>query len=388
MLTRRPKTVQPSSLTTSQEWTPGPTRQPRRGPAHVDANAVLAIPAFYAAISTVAGIVAALPVVDRDGQVVDTTPDGHGFFNMPTHHDTWFSFVDSIMWNLCIHGNAFGAFTDVDMMGLPLRTEVIHPSYVTPHYSRYTTFEQQYWLNGEMLSAQDLMHYKAATQGGYAWGISPLKHLATAIAIQVSEISHVGRVYEDGAKMTGFLSSPMELDPDVASEAANTVAEAIGGRGAGIVALTHGMTWNQVALNHHDLELLAARQWSSTEAAMIVGVPPHLIGAATYDGETYSSVQQDLQLFARLRLMRWRHAISGTLALHGLPVMLADTTLTKPTRPELMAMVKLGIEAGVMDAAEGRVELGLPPRAEMPAPPPADPDAPVDVPDDIRELTG
>ena len=314
-----------------------------------------------------------------------TYPEGDDFFAKPTHHDTWFSYIDSIMWNLCIHGNAFGAFTDVDDRGLPLRTELIHPNYVIPRYTRYTSFEQSYTLDGNQLGAADLMHFKAATQGGYGWGISPLKHLATAIAIQASELSHVGRTYEDGAKMSGFLSTQQNLDPEVAAQAAEKVAKAIGGRGAGIVALPHGFEWHNVALNHHDIELLAARQWSSTEAAMIIGVPPHLIGAATYDGETYSSVQQDLQLFARLRLVRWRKAISGTLALHGFPVTLADSELTKPTRLELLQSIEIGLRTRTVTEDEAREWLGLPKMVTPPAPPP-DPDAEVVIPDDIREL--
>lgn len=348
---------------------------------------MIAIPAFYAAMRTVAGLVAGLPVIDNASkELVDTTATGDGFFNRPTHHDTWFSYVDSIMWNLLMMGNSFGLFTSIDAMGRPDRTEIVHPTYVIPQYDRQNTFEQRYRIDGNMLGPADVMHFKAATQGGYGWGISPLKHLALTIGIQISEMTHVGRTYEDGAMMTGYLGTDKVMDPDVASEAAEKVAEQIAGRGAGLPALTHGLKWHQVALNHHDLELLAARQWSTTEAAMIIGIPPHLIGAATYDGETYSSVQQDLQLFARLQLSRWRHSISGTLNLHGFNVTLADTNLTSPGVIDAYNAAATGLDKGIITIGEARELIGLP--ATKPDDPQTDTDTmnDLEVPDDIRDL--
>lgn len=373
---RRPKTTPPTALTTAEVYRPGPLRQPRTGPAFVDAATMVSLPPFWRAMQITSGIMAALPICKPDMvDDIDISPDPDTFFGSPTAHDTWHSFIDSIMWNLLVHGNAFVVPTMVDRMGDISEVEVLRPLYVVPKWSRYETFATEYYIDGETYEPQDIIHFKAQTEGGYAWGLSPLKNLARTIAVQVSEQSHVMSTYEDGAQPTGYLAVRSKMDPDVLKEYAGRVLEQWGGRGNGVAVVDDGAEWKQVTLSHADIQMLESRQWSTTEAAMIMGVPPYLMGASKPSGsDTYANVRQDMEAFQRLTLDRYRHGISQTFRQHGIEFCFRESDLARPDFAARMTAYQQAIASGVLTVDEARAREGLGPAPSQPTPDPVSPE--------------
>ena len=363
---RRPSRVtRPSALTTAQPFTQYALRQPRRGAPFVTAETMMSLPPFYAAMRVCAGVVADLPILDADDKPIDVMPmSGTHLLAHPTEHDTCFTFLDSVMWNLLIHANCFVVPTRVDMAtGAISMVEVVHPDYVVPLWNRSgseASFEIGCWIDGEQYGPSDFIHLKEVTEGGRAWGLSKLKLLSHAIGLQLSEQAHVKGTYDDGAQPTGYFTTDKPMDPTVAAEYAATLGLQVGGRGSAVQVLPDGLKWESVTLNHQDIQLLAARQWSTAQAASIIGVPPHLIGAATYDSETYSNARMDMAVFEALTLCRYKRVISEAFNLHGIDFRFGSANLAQPTMGEQVTAVVAAVTAGLCSPAQGAERLGWP----------------------------
>lgn len=366
---RRPSKVQtPNTQTVAQPYKSYVIGQPRRGPALVTADTMLALPPFYASLRLLAGSVASLPVLDRKGDQIDVSPmSGGHLLAHPTAHDEQFTFIDSLMWNMGIHGNAFFVPTAVSPRdGRITEGEVIHPDYMLPRWNRAGTeasFAEGAYLNGETLGPSDFIHFKEATQGGYMWGISKLKVLAATLGLQASEIAHVKSTFDDGAQPTGYWKSDRPIDPDVAKKHAEEIAEAMGGRGNG-VAVVGDMEWKQIMLSHADIQMLQSRQWSTSQAAQIVGVPPHLVGAATYDSETYSNARMDMAMFESTTVTRYKRIIEQAFQKHGIFFKFGDSELSQPTMLERVQAQTALVQAGIQSRAQAAENLGLQPPPE------------------------
>ncbi len=333
----------------------------------------MSLPPFYASMRLISGSMASLPVLDLSGDPIDVMPDtGSHLLANPTAHDTFYSFIDSIMLNLMIEGNAFIVPTAVAPDGSISSLEVIHPEYVLPRWNRAGTaasFEVGAWIDGAEYSPADFIHLKEVTAGGYSWGVSKLKLLARTIGVHLSEQTHVKTTYDDGALPTGYFSSNKPLNPEAAKEHESRLADSLGGRGNAVTVLPEGMRYESVSLNHADLQLLQSRQWSAAEAAMVMGVPPHLIGTATYDSETYSNARMDMAAFEALTLNRYKAIISQGFAQHGISFRFGSADLAQPSMLERVQTMAQAIQAGLCSPAQAAERLGWPePDTEKPDP--------------------
>ena len=355
-----PRLTSPSSLTVAQPYRPEPIRQPRRGPAIVGASEFTSLPALYACAKLITNAIASLPIHYLTGDRIDTRSKLSGFFYRPTAHDTWYTYLDGLVLNLLIHGNAFVPITELNRDGTVRHVEVIRPTHIVPKWNETETFATEYYLNGLGYESKDLMHIREQSEGGYAWGISRLKALSSMLSTHISEQTYVRNTYEDGARVAGFLSGPADLHADVLGRTAEAMAQNIGGRGSGIMALPGSYEWHQVALNNDDLELLSARRWSAAEAAMVMGVPQHLIGAVVEgSSNTYSNVRQDMQLFEALTLSRYRNIILDAHAQFDIRFEFGELDLAKPPIGERYSAYQTGIDAGLISVEEAREREGL-----------------------------
>ena len=373
IIRRRPRPTAPSSITAPQPYRAYVLGQPDRGAPRVTAETFMSLPPFYASMRLISGSMASLPVLDPSGDPIDVMPDtGTHLLANPTAHDTFYSFIDSIMMNLMIEGNAFVVPVAVDRDGAVSSLEVIHPEYVLPRWNRAGTaasFEVGAYIDGLEYGPSDFIHLKEVTAGGYSWGISKLKLLARTIGVHLSEQAHVKNTYDDGALPTGYFAMNRPIDSAAAKDHEERIAQALGGRGNAVTVLPEGMTYESITLKHADLQLLQSRQWSAAEAAMVMGVPPHLIGTATYDSETYSNARMDMAAFEALTLNRYKAIISQGFAQHGISFRFGSADLAQPSMLERVQTAAQAVQAGLCSPAQAAERLGWPePDTERPDP--------------------
>ena len=324
---------------------------------------MMSMPALHRAMTVVAGTVAGLPATDAAGVPLgeSDTPAGR-LWRSPAPERTAWQWLDEMMWSMMIHGAAVVVPLSVDSRGDVDLVQTVHPELVSPLWPRQSAgWAGAIRIDSQVLEWGDYLLVCESTLPGWLWPPSRLRLMAAAIGIMLSEQQHVASIYSDGAQPTGMWVSGSPLDPDVADELAGKLAAAVGGRGDGITVLPADLSWQSPQLSHADLQLLEARQWSTAQAATMLGVPAHLIGAATYDAETYASARMDLQVFELLTIARYARAIEGQLARWGLDVRLGSPGLTEPTMTERIQSMTQAVAAGICSPAQAAARLGWDP---------------------------
>jgi len=361
---RRPsKVAAPSATARPQPWMPVPPVQPRHGPGIVTAAAMLGLPAFFAPMRTLATAMLGLPVQDAAGEMIDLDPrTSDSLLARPTAHDTWPTFLDALMWSLMLHGNAFVLPTAVDSRtGAIASLQMVHPNFITPAWStaaEVESFAVGAWFDGVYLAPSDFIHFREICLPGHSWGLSRVKILARAVELGLSEQAHALSTYRDGAQPTGYWRTDRVMDPHLADETAATLSGVIGGRGSGVAVAAGGLSWQQVSLNHADIQMLESRRHTASEAAAVLGVPAHLCGAANLDSETYSNVRMDMAAFDALTLERYRQIISREFALHGIDCRFGSSSLAGASEAERVQSAAAAVAAGIESPPQAAQRLG------------------------------
>ena len=342
-------------------YPPSPAPQQRKGEVTVDEADLISIPAFWAAIRMVANLVASMPPVRADTKEPYTT----GFFKDPVRDYGWYHMVQGLVVNLAIHGNGYWPIIEMDLRGRIRRVQPVHPNavFIRRNDGDYTL---TYNISNVKYQQNEMIHFKAMMSGGYDLGLSPLKYLARGLSRTISEEELARNAFDDGGSpAAGYWSQDGLREPEALQNLAGAIqASAAGGRGAGTLVVDGGLEYKSPGLTMSELQVLQSRQWSASEAAMIIGVPAHLIGAPTLDSETYTSVQQTLQAVTALHLDFWRNCISEALNGFGMNVELSDQEILKPAAGDRYSAYKTAIESGVLTVNECRDMEGLEPFPE------------------------
>ena len=383
---RRRRLSSPSAQVSPAVLQSVPGRLPRTGFVAATAEQVFAIPSLGRAIQALCGYVAGLPLVDLDtNERIVHDPERQDFFGCPTTSGmTWFEFMDAVMTGRLVEGNSVAVWTGIDpATGDPNRCELVNPSFVTPSEDRSREFMPGYRIDGKRLQYPDVMHFRGQMRPGYAWGISPLKMLSETIVVHASQRSYVRSGYEDGAKVPGYLRTEQNVDPKVLAADATAFSNAVAGRGQGVAAIGRGLTWEPMALSSADVDLLASRNFSQTEACMIVGVPPHLVGAPSPENSSmsYSNLTMDLRAFRAISLDRHLKSIEQTLHMHGFRVRFDVDEAIRPPAKERWETYEIMLGTGAVSLEQICEMEGLPPPPEPEET--EDPDEP-ETPDDER----
>lgn len=326
----------------------------------------------------------------------------------PSPPDTSVVTISSLGLDLIWHGNAIEIIVGRDALGhatttLPVPAEYVHVKRVERGdgipfpigniaywISPYPASETSDPSTGRWYSAYDVIHTKGPSRPGALRGMGVLEnHLAT-LDLAVEQRRQAAAATGQGIP-TGVLKSQ---NPDLTpTEAADLKAGWMNSQRSRTVAVLNQTTsFEALAWNPTESQLLDARRFTLHEIALIFGVDPSWLGAAQAS-RTYSNVEQEginLRVYsaladhlARLEAARSQALPVGMVARANLDAVLRADTLGRYQAHEI------GIRAGFLLDDEARAIEGRRPltpaqreqiaasRPKPPAPagqPPADDD--------------
>jgi HK97 family phage portal protein len=160
------------------------------------------------------------------------------------------------------------------------------------------------------MNRRDVIHVASLSRDGIL-GMSPLEHARTAMRTGIALDTYAANVLENGAFPAGVLTHPGRLSDEQRISLRDTWTRMMTGvANAGRPALLEGgVTYQPVTLNPADLQFLEQRAFSATMIARIFRVPPHMIGAASGDSQTYTNVEAESLKFVTYTLRPWLVAI-------------------------------------------------------------------------------
>lgn len=158
-------------------------------------------------------------------------------------------------------------------------------------------FGRQGELDYGVFPARDVLHLKLEAENAEPLkGIPPLRHAATAVAVQGAIGSQLINFFANMSRPSGIITTDKTLSKTQTDELRKAWDEQARGLNAGgIPILTAGLKFQGIAISGKDAELVNAMKMSQDEIFMIFGVPPAILGMT--DRSTFASTEALMQFW-------------------------------------------------------------------------------------------
>ena len=304
-----------------------------------------------------ASVLSSMPVYrTRGGQVID--PEAWMSNPDPAVYTSWHEFAKQLFWDFQL-GEAFvlpmAHFSD----GFPMRFRVVPPWLMDV---RLEGGRRTYRMGGPAGTdvTGEILHIRYKSTTADPRGVGPLESAGARMLTAGVLAKYVREVVSTGGIPHYWLESAEELDPDDAQDLLNQwVASRVTNLGAPPV-LDGGVTLKaQQAMSPKDMAMLEISQFTEARIAVMLGVPPVLVGLPSGDSMTYSNVTSLFDFHDRASLRpKAAHvmaAISNWALPRGQSAELNRDEYTRPAFNERADALEKLVAAGIMTIPEARL---------------------------------
>jgi len=313
----------------------------------------------WAAIDLNASVLASMPVYRlRSGDVMPplswmVNPD-------PSCYTSWFEFTKQLFWDYQMSGECFVLAMAHGADGYPSRFRVVPPWLITVELRNGA---RQYFLGGTagVDVSDDILHIRYQSTIDDAHGHGPLEVGGARMTAAGLLQRYAQRIAETGGVPFYWMEIGRRLTAPEAEDLLNRWVESRQRR-AGEPAIVSGDAQLKQAqgMNARDMTLLELSQFNEARIAVLLGVPPFLVGLPSALGEsmTYSNTANLFEFHYRSSLCPKATAVmtalSGWVLPRGQSVELNRDDYVRPALSERAAAYKILLEAGVMSRDEVR----------------------------------
>jgi HK97 family phage portal protein len=215
---------------------------------------------------------------------------------------------------------------------------------------------------GDLDVTGDMLHIRYLSSVDDAHGHGPLEAGAGRLVAAQVLAQYATSLAANGGVPPSVLEHPEELTPD---QSALLKAQWVQARQSSIgepAVLSGGLTWKPTQVNPRDMALLELSQFNEARIAVLLGVPPHLVGLPS-GGEsmTYANVNSLFDYHWRSSLRTLAHsvmlALSGWLLPRGTSVELNRDEYVQPGPYERAQTAQ--ILSAIVDPATGQQALSV-----------------------------
>lgn len=308
----------------------------------------------WACIDLNSSVLSSMPVYRiRNGEIIRSLP---WMVNPdPTAYTCWQEFAKQLFWDYHL-GEAFVLPMAHDSDGYPVRFRIIPPWLIQVEINSGV---REYRL-GAMDVTNEILHIRYQTTIDDPRGHGPLE---SAVDRQVT-IGLLQRYTQNLAETGGVPLYWLGIDRKISqSEATDLMDRWIESRTryAGHPALvSNGATLHQAkTMNASEISLLEMTQFAEARIAILLGVPPFLVGLPGATGSlTYSNIEQLFGFHDRSSLRPKATAVMSAISNWALPrpqsLELNRDDYTRPSFVDRANAYKTLIESGVMSPSEVR----------------------------------
>jgi len=344
---------------------------------NVSQETALRLSAVYRCIRLLSDNIAAMPidVFRNDGETRMPVSRPPAWIDIPNPESTWFEFAERIVESLAMDGNAFILITVRDAGGLPYEMWNLSPREVT--VKKGSNGRVFFLWGGETILTRfsprtplgDVLHIRLNSAGG-SRGLSPLDLARQAIGLGFVTEKFGAKFFGSGQQMSGVIQLPAS-QPNLSREHISLMRETMEAEHGGSdrahrpLVLTGGATWVPLSVTPDHAQFLETRGFQVEEICRWFGVPPHMVGSVDRSTSWGTGIEQQSLGFVRFVLMPWIVRLEqglSQLTPRGQFVKFNQRSLLRAdTQSEAAALVTL-TNNGIMDRAEARALLDLPPR--------------------------
>jgi len=272
----------------------------------VNNDTALTFSAVWAAIRILSESVAQLPIslIEREENGDKINRSNHPLYNLlhnkPNEYITYFSFMQKIMFDLCLNGNSYvqiernGAGRPIALY--PIDFDKVEIRQLEDKYFYFNT------ITGEAIEYEEMLHFKIMTQDGML-GMSPIETCANSISWGLGLETYGNSYFQNGAKVSGVLETDRALSTEAIDRLRNSFDNnysKIGDANKTLI-LEEGLKFNTISMSNEASQFLSSRQFSIEEICRIFNVPPHML--ADLSKSSFSNIQEQSREFVQYSLM-------------------------------------------------------------------------------------
>jgi len=203
----------------------------------------------------------------------------------PAIYTAWEEFAKALFWDYQL-GEAFVLATARYSTGWPARFHVVPPWTVNVEMRQ----GRRVYSIGELDVTEDMLHIRYQSNVSDARGHGPLEAGAGRTLAAEVLMRYATTLISNGGIPTSVLEHPDELtEEQTGLLKAQWVAARVSSIGEPAV-LSGGVTWRAVQLDPAQMALVDLARDNESRIAILLGVPPFLVGLPMGDSMTYSNV--------------------------------------------------------------------------------------------------
>jgi HK97 family phage portal protein len=277
------------------------------------------VPALTAGMRLISGVAMQLPLRQKRGDEVLDPPATIISNPTPGPNRTAADFIDEYISDVLLYGNYAALLGPLDSTGWPM--SLIPLDVTTVSVARDpATWQPVYSLEGmeEYLPADRIFHVAIDKRSGELTGRGVLPTMTAAIAASLAADAYAGQYFTSSAVPSGVITDTRpNLTQDQATELKQKWMQATAGTRVPVV-IPPSTTFQPLATDADKAQLVQARQWDATMVAMILGVPPFLLGIET-QRHTYTNAESEFGRFITTTMMRLLTPLESQISAQCLP---------------------------------------------------------------------
>lgn len=218
----------------------------------------------------------------------------------PNRYQTRQEFMETMMLNLTLHGNAYALIERVGgrirsilpLMSAQVEVRLLEDGSVVYEYTRDS--------NVAFYAEESIWHIKLYGNG--IIGKSPLAFGRNIVGIAQAGDNIVSKVYANNGKRSGVLSLDRQLKPEQREQIRENFSSLSMGSDDRLLVLEYGMKFDPIAMSPQDIELLASRRFQLEEICRWFGVPSVMVNDTSGSTTWGSGIEQIVSGFYKLNL--------------------------------------------------------------------------------------
>lgn len=213
--------------------------------------------------------------------------------------------IKQLMISLLLRGNGYCLVTARDYLFRPSRLLVLHPDVVRVRPNE--DGGRDYEINRKPVPAGDMVHLIGMSMPGAVEGMSPVSYARQSMGLALAAEQFGAAFFGKGAHMSGVI----EIAGDMDKKDARRIKEGFESSHAGlsnshaIGVLTGGATWKSISVSPEDAQFLGTRAAQNLDMAMLLGIPPHMLGQIDSTTSWGSGIEQQAIGFSVWTLDDW-----------------------------------------------------------------------------------
>jgi HK97 family phage portal protein len=226
-------------------------------------------------------------------------------------YTSWQEFAKRLFWDYQAVGEVFVHADAYYATGWPSRFHIVPPWSVNVEMRNGL----RHYTIGDLDVTSRMLHIRYLSSVDDAHGHGPLEAGAARLVAAQVYARYATSLAASGGVPPSVLEHPEELTPEQAQTLKDQWVVARQSAIGEPAVLSGGLMWKPTQVNAKDMGLHELSEFNETRIAVLLGVPPHLVGLPSGDSMTYANVNSIFDYHWRSSLRVHAHAVM--LALSG-----------------------------------------------------------------------